>query len=79
MTEKDIATANDKFYKFLQANGPQKESDCALFQSKTGKYYLVIVKTIGFVDPLYVINDRYWYDITKEFNEEWKLIYKRVM
>ena len=79
MTEKDIATANDKFYKFLQANGPQKESDCALFQSKTGKYYLVIVKTIGFVDTLYVINDRYWYDVTKDFNEEWNLIYKRVM
>ena len=79
MTPKDIAISNDKFYKFLQANGPQKESDCALFQSKTGKYYLVIVKTIGFVDPLYVINDRYWYDVTKDFNEEWNLIYKRVM
>lgn len=81
MTEKDFAIANNKFYKFLQGKGPQKESDCALFQSKTGKYYLVVVKTIGFVDPMYLINDRYWFDFTKDFigSEEWKLIYKRVM
>ena len=81
MTQKDIALANDKFYKFLQVNGPQKESDCTLYQGKSGKYYLVVMKLIGNNEKLYLINDHFWYDFTEDFTEngEWKVIYKRVI
>ena len=81
MTGKDLAAANERFYQFLQKQGPSKETDCTVYMDKSGNYYLVICRFTGNGKVVYLINERFWYDYTEIFIEtgEWTVIYQKHM
>ena len=63
------------FDDFLSAS-EIREGDCAVYQATDGNYYLVTVANAA-SGPLFIINDRFFYDYVKKYRDTrpWKLIY----
>ncbi len=84
MTEKDHAIQNNKFYEFLQKEGPTKQGECTVYEAETNdfeKFFLVTGTTTGNGKMMYIINGHFWYDYTENYSENptWKPVYRKIL